>query len=109
VVRVERAALECLLQVPQLVPATDVDQLSAEAFRVPVFRRIHQAIRDLGGLASAPATPGQAWVDAIRAPTDPETARLVTELAVAPVPPSLASAAETALTIGRYASRAVAV
>ena len=86
VVRTEREALECLLQVPRLVPAADVDALPGDAFTVPVHRAVHDAIRAAGGLAVAAAVPSQAWISAVRENAPEPVAGFVTELAVAPLP-----------------------
>jgi DNA primase len=86
VVRTEREALECMLQVPRLVPAADVDALPGDAFTVPVHRAVHDAIRAAGGLAVAVAVSPQAWIEAVRENAPGPVADFVTELAVSPLP-----------------------
>ena len=54
VANLERQALEVVLQQPLLVP-TDFDSLAADAFAVPAFRAVHEAIRAAGGVAAAGA------------------------------------------------------
>ena len=101
VARVEREALECLLQVPRLVPAADADALDPEAFRVPAYRAVHDAVRAAGGMATAAGLTGQAWVDAVREGAPTAVAPLVTELAVAPLP------ADRDEALARYAASVV--
>lgn len=82
VARVEREALECVLQVPHLVGAVEFDELGSEAFTVPAFRAVHDAVRAAGGLAAA-GEPG--WAERVRDAAAGPVAPLVTELAVAPL------------------------
>ena len=86
VARVEREALECMLQVPELVPVEDVDLLSEQAFAVPAHRSVHHAIRAAGGLTTAVTMPAHVWADAVRENAPDTVSGLVTELAVAPLP-----------------------
>ena len=86
VARVEREALECLLQVPLLVPADDADSLDENAFEVPAYRGVHHAVRAAGGMATAATLTPQAWSERVLEEA-PETLRaLVTELTVTPLP-----------------------
>jgi len=86
VARVEREALECLLQFPQLVPQADADALGPEAFEVPAYRGVHHAVRAAGGIVTAVAMTPVAWAEAVREAAPDAVANLVTELAVAPLP-----------------------
>ena len=86
VARVEREALECLLQVPRLVPAVDADTLGSDAFRVPSYRVVHDAVRAAGGMAVAAGLDGAAWVESVLKNAPQLVVPLVTELAVAPLP-----------------------
>ncbi len=86
IARLERQALECMLQVPHLVPAADADQLGEGAFEVPALRAIHLAIRGVGGMAAAARLSAQAWAEAVRDEATEAVAPLVTELAVTPIP-----------------------
>ncbi len=89
VVQVERAALEVVLQVPELVPV-EFDQLGADAFSVPVHRAVHEAVRAAGGVTGAvtmTAASGVAtgWVGRVLEEAGQTVRPLVTELAVAPL------------------------
>ena len=86
IARTEREALECLLQLPGLVPAVEADALPSEVFRVPAHRAVFDAIRGAGGLATAITLPGPAWVEAVRQQAPEAVANLVGELAVAALP-----------------------
>ncbi len=84
VARLERNALEAVLQHPDVVDATAFDALPADAFSVPALRAVHEAIRAAGGVAAADA-PG-AWVERVREEAAGPVGGLVTELAVTPLP-----------------------
>ena len=101
VARVERQALECLIQVPELVPAEDADALGDTAFEVPAYRAVHQAVRGAGGIATALTLSTAAWTAAVRECASETVASLVSELTVAPLP------ADTAEALGRYAQSVV--
>jgi DNA primase len=101
VAAIERQALECLLQVPRLVPAVDADQLESDAFRVPSYRAVHDAIRAAGGMAVAVGMAGPAWVNAVQENAPDAVESLVTELAVAPLP------ADREEAVARYAASVV--
>jgi DNA primase len=86
----KRTALEVLLQVPGLVPL-DADDLPADAFAVPAYRAVHEAIGAAGGPVEARrlvAADGNAtaWVGRVLAEAAEPVRPLVTELAVAPLP-----------------------
>jgi DNA primase len=101
IARAEREALECMLQVPRLVPASDADSLGDGAFEVPSLRAIHHAIRSAGGMAAAATLSAQAWAEAVREEAPEAVAALVTELAVTPLP------TDTDEALARYASSVV--
>jgi DNA primase len=86
VARSERQALECLIQVPRLVPPADADALVSDAFRVPAYRAVHDAVRAAGGMAVAVGLTGPAWVATVREYARDDVQDLITELAVAPLP-----------------------
>jgi DNA primase len=86
VARVEREALECLLQVPRLVPLEEADGLGETAFEVPAYRAIHLAIRAAGGIAAARSLSGPGWMEAVLEEAPQAVHPLVTELAVTPLP-----------------------
>jgi DNA primase len=101
IVRIEREAIECLLQVPQLVPAGDADALGEAAFDVPAYRAVHQAIRGAGGMATARALSPAGWAAAVQEAAPEAVRQLVSELAVVPLP------ADTDELLARYASSVV--
>ncbi|MFI2101995.1 DNA primase [Isoptericola sp. NPDC019693] len=85
VARLERQALVVVLQYPQHVPAT-FDELGEDAFGVPAWRAVHDAVRAAGGVAAGREVGGGRWVEAVTEQAPETVAPLVTELAVAPVP-----------------------
>jgi DNA primase len=97
VARVEREALECLLQVPALVPQEDADALGEDAFEVSAYRAVFQAVRAAGGIATARTVSGTAWIEAVHEQAPLALSPLVTELAVTPLP------ADTGDALARYA------
>jgi DNA primase len=97
VARIEREALECLLQVPHLVPADDVDALGEEAFELPAHRAVHHAIKAAGGLATAQTLSPSAWAEAVAEAAPDSVRQLISELAVLPLP------ADTDEGLARYA------
>jgi DNA primase len=101
VAAIERQALECLLQVPRLVPAVDADALDSDAFRVPAYRAVHDAVRAAGGMAVAAGVSGSAWVIAVQENAPDAVESLITELAVAPLPADREDA------LARYAASVV--
>jgi DNA primase len=101
VARVEREALECLLQVPELLPLDDVDSLGETAFEVPAYRAVHHAIRAAGGIATAVRMTPAAWAESVREEAPDTVASLVTQFAVAPLP------ADTDERLRRYAASVV--
>jgi DNA primase len=101
VARVEREALECLLQVPLLVPLEVADGLDESAFEVPAYRAVHHAVRAAGGIARARVMTGTAWAEAVRDEAPSAVAPLVTQLAVTPLP------ADTDEMLARYAASVI--
>jgi len=101
VVAIERQALECLLQVPRLVPAVDADALESDAFRVPAYRAVHDAVRAAGGMSVAAGLSGPAWVQSVQENAPDAVEGLITELAVAPLP------ADREEALARYAASVV--
>jgi DNA primase len=97
VARIEREALECLLQVPRLVPAETVDALGEEAFEVPAYRAVHHAIRAAGGVAVARSLSPSAWADAVAECAPDAVRQVVSELSVVPLP------ADSEEALARYA------
>lgn len=86
VAKLERNALEVLLQQPAAVDAAAVDDLPVDAFTVPAFRAVHEAIRAAGGLGSAAGESPAAWVERVREEAGLPVQPLVLELAVTPLP-----------------------
>jgi DNA primase len=86
VIRTEREALECILQVPHLLPAAEVDALAPEAFTLPAHRAIFDAVRASGGVAAAAGMGSAAWVRQVREQAPEALGGLVSELSVAPLP-----------------------
>ncbi len=93
VARLERNALEAVLQHPGVIDAATFDALASDAFMVPAFRAVHEAIRAAGGLTAAAQGPGAddaarslAWVERVREEAAAPVEGLVTELAVTPLP-----------------------
>ena len=93
VARLERNALEAVLQHPGVIDAATFDALASDAFMVPAFRAVHEAIRAAGGLTAAAQGPGTddaarslAWVERVREEAAAPVEGLVTELAVTPLP-----------------------
>ncbi len=100
VARVEREALECMLQVPHLVPG-DEEAIGDAAFEVPAYRAVHHAVLAAGGMTAAKTLGPQAWVETVREEAPDAVVRLVTELAVTPLP------ADGDEALARYASSVV--
>lgn len=100
VAQLERQALEVLLQVPHLVPPGLVLPLESEAFTVPAYRVVREAVVGAGDLPTAP-DPG--WAVRVRQAAPEAVVALVTELAVTPLP--IAAGASEAT---RYARAIVA-
>ncbi|MBK8078207.1 MAG: DNA primase [Kineosporiaceae bacterium] len=82
----ERGALECMLQVPNLVPEDIADGLGENAFEVPAYRAVHHAVRSAGGIATAKTLSVHAWLDRVREEAPSVIHNLITEMAVSPVP-----------------------
>jgi DNA primase len=72
--------------VPQLLPAGEADALGEQAFDVPAFRAVHQAVRAAGGIAYAQTLDLRAWTEAVLGVAPPAVAPLVSQLVVAPLP-----------------------
>lgn len=101
--RIERAALEVIIQQPRLAAAAHVQELPPQTFVVPVHRMIFDAIRAAGSVAAAdermqqliasgsnePAAAMQAagwFVDQIAEQLDPSMRPAVYQLSVEPLP-----------------------
>lgn len=103
IVRVEREALEAIIQRPADVLGAGFDDLDGEAFSTPAYRAVHDVIRAAGGLASyrdflqiteaelgvgAEATRKAAaqWNQNLIDLGGEVVGRVITQLAVAPLP-----------------------
>ncbi|MDO5048913.1 MAG: DNA primase [Actinomycetaceae bacterium] len=103
VMRLEREALEAVIQRPGDVLGTGFDDLDGEAFSTPAYRAVHDVIRANGGLASyvdflqiAEAELGVGEQAAVKAASHwnrnlmeaggEVVAKVITRLAVAPLP-----------------------
>jgi DNA primase len=84
-VRTQQQVLACILQVPTLLPAAELDGLSSDAFRVPAYQAVFEAAQAAGGLAVAAGLSTAAWVGEVERSVPPPLSPLVTELAVAPL------------------------
>ncbi|QOR48457.1 DNA primase [Trueperella pecoris] len=99
--RVERQALEVILQLPQLARAANAHLLPARTFTVPTHQAVHDAIRAAGGVdiflerraqlqqAGDPAAEQRAtawFVDQVMEQANGVVAQAVTQLAVEPLP-----------------------
>ncbi len=101
--KIERQALEALVQYPKYVVGSGFEELGGEAFSVPSYRAVHDAIRAAGGLGAfvkllrqaeehfgkgekAVQAATRAFVDDVRELMIPEVAAVLMELAVAPLP-----------------------
>ncbi|MBT0770858.1 DNA primase [Kineosporia sp. J2-2] len=96
---VEREALECMLQVPRLVPSLESDALPDDTFQTPLYRVIHEAIRGAGGIAVAVGMTPSAWVALVQDFAPDPVVPMITELAVAPLPST-----DDDLALARYAA-----
>lgn len=80
--RMEREALEVVLQQPGLLTADRWDSFRTAAFTVPLYAMVHRAILSAG---AAGATPAQ-WVEHVRQAVPEDLRSIVSELAVTPLP-----------------------
>jgi DNA primase len=100
VVRTEHLALAAIIQYPQHVPAY-FDEMTDDAFSVPIWRTVHAAIRAAGGVAAGRSLREAAWVGAVEVEAGPSLTGVIGELAVLPLPEDRADA------IGRYVADVV--
>ena len=103
VARIERQALEAVLQHPMDVIGSGFEELEGASFTVPAHRAVHDAIRAVGGLDAftqtlqgfeqqwgvgerAQGSASRQFVDIVRQEAGAPIDVVVTELAVAPLP-----------------------
>lgn len=101
--RREQQALQALLQRPLDMVGSGFEQLTSDAYTVPLHRGVHEAIQAAGGLeryldflAAAEAElsvgdesvnlAGRRWLEAIKEESDPVVAEAITQLAVGELP-----------------------
>lgn len=102
VARTERLALEALVQRPLDMVGSGFEELTSDAYTLPIHRAVHEAIQSVGGIekyldlfASAESEVGvgdqsvvlatRRWHDEIRAFADPLVSQTINEMAVAAV------------------------
>lgn len=104
VANLERQALECLLQLPASLFGLGLEQVSPEAFRVPMFSALFSAVSSLGGLDKyaelwrgaedelglkgqrAILLANKRWVELVGSNIPPQLQSLVSALVVSPLP-----------------------
>ncbi|MGV0110793.1 DNA primase [Arthrobacter sp. CP30] len=82
IARMEREALEVVLQQPTLLTATQWESFSTSRFSVPVYEALHTAVIAAG----AAGTELSRWVESVREGVPDVLRPLVSELAVRPLP-----------------------
>ncbi|MCL2669004.1 MAG: toprim domain-containing protein, partial [Micrococcales bacterium] len=85
VVRVEHNALAAVLQHPGLVPGS-FDTLGPDAFTVPGYRAVHDAVRVAGGVAAGRTTDTARWVGTVSDGAAESVRPTITELSVVALP-----------------------
>jgi DNA primase len=80
--RMEREALEVVLQQPGLLSADRWDSFRTAVFTVPLYAMVHRAILSAGAAGAAPAQ----WVEHVRQAVPEDMRSIVSELAVTPLP-----------------------
>ncbi len=89
VARMEREALETVIQCPDLMLERHWDEFGLSVFRYPVHGAVHDAVMAAraGLLGDGAAVPnGQVWVDAVRTHLPEPLHGYLAELAVTPLP-----------------------
>ena len=94
VARLEREALEAVLQFPDLVPAALFDPLGPETFSSPAARAVHDAIRSAGGVTAVAGGSSAAWLERVMESAPATVRPVISELSVAPLPEDRADAME---------------
>lgn len=85
VTKLEREALEVVLQLPAVAVGCGFDEMGAGAFVVPAHRAVHDAIRAAGGARAGEADVA-GWLGALREEAAPPIAQLISGMAVSPLP-----------------------
>ncbi|WP_427016908.1 DNA primase [Pseudarthrobacter sp. P1] len=84
VVRLEREALEVVVQQPGLLTDSDWRNFAGSEFAVPAFGAVHQAICATGEAGGVPSQ----WLEQVRQQLPEALQPLISELAVTPLPAS---------------------
>lgn len=84
VVRMEREALEVVLQQPGLLTESDWRNFAGSQFAVPAYTAVHQGICAVGEATGAPSV----WLEQVRQQLPVVLQPLISELAVTPLPAS---------------------
>ncbi|ALV44684.1 DNA primase [Arthrobacter alpinus] len=80
--RMEREALEVVLQHPGILTAGNWQHFAATEFVIPAYKALQQGL----GLAGESQVASSQWLEAVRANVPPELESLVAELALSPLP-----------------------
>ena len=80
--RMEREALEVVLQHPGILTAANWQHFAATEFVIPAYKALQQGL----GLAGESQIASSQWLEAVRANVPPELESLVAELALSPLP-----------------------
>ncbi|MDF9279570.1 DNA primase [Arthrobacter sp. EH-1B-1] len=86
VARMEREALEVVLQYPQLLDQDQWDRFSDSRFSVPAYAALHDAVRAAGTAGRDRADSASNWVERVRQEVPDMLRGYVSELAVTPLP-----------------------
>ncbi|GAB3549005.1 DNA primase [Arthrobacter tumbae] len=86
VARMEREALEVVLQYPQLVDENQWERFSDSRFSVPAYAALHDAVRAAGTVGRDGAGSASNWVERVRQEVPDMLRGYVSELAVTPLP-----------------------
>ncbi len=86
VARMEREALEAVIQCPQLLQDRHWEEFSLSRFRYPVHGAVHDAVLGARAGLGGHVPSGQVWVDAVRGHLPQPLHGYLAELAVTPLP-----------------------
>lgn len=86
VARMEREALEVIVQVPQLLALEQWQQLTQVQFRYRMHEGVAQGV--IGAASTIAPEPGTIWVNTVRSFAPEQSHALLAELTVSPIPAS---------------------
>jgi DNA primase len=86
VARMEREALEVVLQYPQLLDQSQWERFTDSRFSVPAYAALHDAVRAAGAGGTDGPGPASNWVERVRQEVPEMLRGFVSELAVTPLP-----------------------